>query len=52
MANQVNNQLDLNSRLMDLVKQAQILVLFHDIEGARDSKVLRLLTLLEQELEE
>ena len=51
MANQVNNQLDLNSRLMDLVKQAQILVIFNDIEGARDSKVLRLLTLLEQELE-
>jgi polysaccharide deacetylase 2 family uncharacterized protein YibQ len=50
MANQIKNQ-DLNNRLMNLVKKAQMLVIFNNIEGARDSKVLRLLTLLEQELE-
>lgn len=47
MANQANEQ------VMDLVKQAQILVLSTTTyEEARDSKVLRLLTLLEQELED
>ena len=47
MANQANEQ------VMDLVKQAQILVLSTFApEEARDSKVLLLLTLLEQELED
>ena len=53
MANPANTQLSVNEQLMDLVKLAQGLVLNSiSPEQARDSKVLRLLTLLEMELED
>ena len=52
MANQANAELTVNEQVADLAKQAEILLLQSlSNEEAKESKVLRLLVLIEQELE-
>jgi hypothetical protein len=52
MANQANAELTVNEQVLDLAKQAQILLL-QSLTGeeARSSEVMRLLVLIEQEIE-